>query len=151
MARGCAASSTATPAPSTPAAACCTTAARSPTASPPPLPCSPGRWPAPLPSPPARPGAWPRVRQTGWAAPGSTLAGLHGYTSSSLSPAPQGTAFTGEARVPVLEGIAEDGWAISAAVLDERVPLPEAEAAGDLVRVAWPDGVRQAFTINGPR
>ncbi|MGW3347223.1 DUF2264 domain-containing protein [Nonomuraea rubra] len=92
-----------------------------------------------------------RVRQTGWAAPGSALTGLHGYTTSSLSPAPQGTAFTGEVRVPVLEGIAEDGWAISAAVLDEQAPPPEAEVAGDLVRVAWPDGVRQAFTISGPR
>lgn len=118
-----------------------------------------------------RVGPGSRVRQTGWAltsydtAPGdgltagvrdgdglvSELAALRGYTRAYVADDPAGTAFGAPAGVPVLEGVAEDGWAISAATLgDDRSGRPSVTVTGDEVLLAWPDGVRHAFTVRQP-
>ncbi|NRQ35228.1 DUF2264 domain-containing protein [Nonomuraea sp. NN258] len=104
------------------------------------------------------------VRQTGWALPGtaepgaavtiraddgliSHLTARHGYTGATIVEAGQGTAFGGPALVPVLDGVAEDGWAVSIAVLaDEIGPLPTVEIAED-VTVTWPDGLTHTFAV----
>ncbi|NUT39585.1 MAG: DUF2264 domain-containing protein [Thermoactinospora sp.] len=99
------------------------------------------------------------VTQTGWAIPGhgqtdglgvtlrseghprSRLVGLYGYARASVARAPEGTAFGAPAAVPVLDGVAADGWAVSAAILGEHdEPLPAVEAAEHLT-LTWPDGV----------
>jgi hypothetical protein len=102
--------------------------------------------------------------------PETLLAGLHGYETAAAVEAPDGTAFGSPALVPVLDGVALDGWAVAVAVLVGRDPqagptgagaqagptgvgaagLPTARADGGRVLVTWPDGTAHAFTTDGP-
>ncbi|WP_214326274.1 DUF2264 domain-containing protein [Nonomuraea sediminis] len=109
------------------------------------------------------------ARQTGWALPHataavtgpsavvtgdrltSTLTSLYGGAEASSAEAPSGTAFGTPATVPVLEGVAEDGWVVSVATLTREpvTELPTATVAGH-VTITWPDGLTQEFTAGGP-
>ncbi|MGN9838906.1 DUF2264 domain-containing protein [Nonomuraea sp. H19] len=84
-------------------------------------------------------------------APRSILTGLYGYTTASAREAAEGTAFGGPALVPVLDGVAADGWAVALAVLgDEDTPAPAVRAGDDRVTLTWPDGTRITVTPHGP-
>ncbi|MFI6919236.1 DUF2264 domain-containing protein [Nonomuraea spiralis] len=114
------------------------------------------------------------VRQTGWAlvpaeppaaGPGarvrdgdglvSELVAVRGYTRAGVADDPEGSAFGAPALVPVLEGVAGDGWAISTATLvhADAAPadgVPSVEVAGDTVTFTWVDGTRHARTVPEP-
>ncbi|GAA2208901.1 DUF2264 domain-containing protein [Nonomuraea monospora] len=110
------------------------------------------------------------VRQTGWALPHaaaecgastvvlrgrdglcSELYGLHGYDTATVMRAPEGTAFGRPALVPALEGVTEDGWAVSVAVLGRGGASGgqvRVEVAADQVTVIWPDGEHHDVRID---
>ncbi|WP_214409307.1 DUF2264 domain-containing protein [Sphaerisporangium fuscum] len=110
-----------------------------------------------------------RVRQSGWAlprataavegrsvsltsagAPGSRLVGLYGYGAASAREAASGTAFGRPALVPVVEGVAEDGWAVALAVLgDDEGGVPSVEVS-DRITLRWPGGDGLTLTARGP-
>ncbi|MFI9588781.1 DUF2264 domain-containing protein [Nonomuraea sp. NPDC052265] len=110
------------------------------------------------------------VRQTGWAlvasagpaaGPGarvldgdglvSELVAMRGYSRAYVADDPEGSAFGAPARVPVLEGVAEDGWAVGAAVLgDGSTGVPSAAVTADVITLTWPDGTRHAFPVREP-
>ncbi|MFI6178338.1 DUF2264 domain-containing protein [Nonomuraea sp. NPDC051191] len=120
------------------------------------------------------------VRQTGWAlvadpadGPGarvrdgdglvSELVAVCGYSRAYVADDPEGSAFGAPAAVPVLEGVAADGWAVSAAVLggapagapsatadDITLTVPSAAVAADEITLTWPDGTRHAFQVRAP-
>ncbi|SEN50609.1 DUF2264 domain-containing protein [Nonomuraea pusilla] len=87
----------------------------------------------------------------------SFLAAVHGYSRAFVAEEAEGTAFGRPALVPVLEGIAEDGWVACVAVLTGEedashgpAPLPAVEAAGETFTITWPDGLTQTFTLPAP-
>lgn len=112
------------------------------------------------------------VRQSGWAVtgpaatersgarvslhpatgPASHLIGLYGYATAAVTEERAGTAFGAPALIPLLDGVAADGWAISAAILGaEPGALPTvAPGPGDNLTVTWPDGVTCAYTVAAP-
>ncbi|YCK41713.1 hypothetical protein ACNF49_49025 [Actinomadura sp. ATCC 39365] len=123
------------------------------------------------------------VRQSGWAlvaaadpagGPGarvrdgdglvSELVAVRGYSRAYVAGDPEGSAFGAPAAVPVLEGVAADGWAVSAAVLggdpagvptaavtadDMALTVPTAVTADDIT-LTWPDGTRHTFQVRAP-
>ncbi|MER6949237.1 DUF2264 domain-containing protein [Nonomuraea sp. NPDC000554] len=110
------------------------------------------------------------VRQTGWALTAATCEGVEGavslrapdgltsdliavrgYTRAFTAEDAQGTAFGAPAQIPVLEGVAEDGWAVAIAVLGHGdCALPVVETTGATATITWPDGRTDAFTVTGP-
>ncbi|MER7504375.1 DUF2264 domain-containing protein [Nonomuraea pusilla] len=92
----------------------------------------------------------------------SVLAAVHGYSRAFAAEDPEGTAFGRPALVPVLEGVAEDGWVACVTVLTGEedaphgpaphgpAPLPAVEAAGETFTITWPDGLTQTFTLPAP-
>ncbi|SNT34295.1 hypothetical protein SAMN05216276_103562 [Streptosporangium subroseum] len=113
-----------------------------------------------------------RVRQTGWALPRATaeiedlsvaltapdglrsrLTGLYGYDTAAALEAVEGTAFGSPALVPALDGVTEDGWAVSLAVLgygDDPVDV-HVEVDVDRVAIVWPDDERFIVTSRDPQ
>jgi hypothetical protein len=93
----------------------------------------------------------PSVVLTSPDAPRSVLVGLHGYAAAAAREAAAGTAFGAPALVPVLDGVAADGWAVSLAVLgEEEAAIPAVKAGRDQVTITWPDGASLTVTPRGP-
>ncbi|MEV4374359.1 DUF2264 domain-containing protein [Nonomuraea sp. NPDC049637] len=93
----------------------------------------------------------------------SELVAVRGYSRAHVADDPEGSAFGAPAAVPVLEGVAADGWAVSAAVLssapagaasaagDDITPsVPTAAVTADEITLTWPDGTRHTFQVRAP-
>ncbi|MET1072898.1 MAG: DUF2264 domain-containing protein [Umezawaea sp.] len=87
------------------------------------------------------------VEQTGWAATGSALHPLHGWTDQDV--VTTSTAFTEEAHVPRLTSLAR-GTSVHAALasIDPTTERPTARATGTGIEVDWTDGARTTVVFD---